>query len=77
MRYVVARFSKEQCEMAYRIYATDALKLIAENTAHFAGGNFPQSRYADVISRKRTKYDNMSAEEIAAEIIKGADLVVK
>lgn len=35
---------------AYRVYVTDALKLIAENTAKFSGGGYLKTRYYDVIN---------------------------
>lgn len=37
MRYVEARLKNQQREETYRIYLTDALKAIADNTAHYVG----------------------------------------
>ena len=33
----------------YQCYITDAVKMIAENTAKFASGVYPSKRYADVL----------------------------
>lgn len=49
MRYVMARYESEQRELAYRIYVTDALKQITENTAKFGGGGYIRARFADII----------------------------
>ena len=46
-----------------------------ENTAKFAGGNYINARYIDVIEPK--KVDNRTGDEIVADIIKRAGLVVK
>lgn len=51
-------------DTAYRIYVTDCLKLIAENTAKFVGGSILNCRYYDLISPK-----NDVPEESADEII--------
>lgn len=51
----------------YRIYITDTLKMIAENTAKFAGGSVPKSRYAEIIEPKPAEPEK-SAEEIIAEV---------
>lgn len=39
---------KQMQEKAYRIYVTDALKAITENTAKYAGGNYIKARYLDL-----------------------------
>lgn len=65
MRYVVLRWQKEQQKLAYRIYITDALQSIAENTAKMVdGGKYLNKRYYDVIST------NIQKEEKAENIIK-------
>lgn len=43
---------KQAQEKAYRIYVTDALKAIAENTAKYAGGSYMKARYFDAESPK-------------------------
>lgn len=48
--YCAAEWRAEQEEKAYRIYVTDTLKCIAENTAKFGGGNYIKTRFYDVIN---------------------------
>ena len=71
----MARINERTKTEAYRIYVTDALRVVAENTARFASGNYIKSRYADVIEPK--KQDNRTGDEIVADIFKRAGLVVK
>ena len=74
MRYVIARYNSFQREVAYRIYVTDCLRIMTENTARFAKGNYVQKRYADWLKPAPT--DNRTGAEIAADVIKKAGLVV-
>ena len=60
---------------AYRVYVTDALRLVTENTAKYAGGNYIKARYIEVIEPKQQ--DNRSCEEITADIVARCGLVVK
>ena len=61
----MARINERAKTEAYRIYVTDALRIVAENTA----------RYADIIDPK--KQDNRTCEEITADIVERCGLVVK
>ena len=58
-------------DTAYRVYVTDCLKLITENTGNIS----LKSRYYDIIHPK--KEDTRTGEEIVEDIIKRAGLVVK
>ena len=71
----MARLNERAKTEAYRIYVTGALRVVAENTARFASGNYIKARYADMIEPK--KQDNRTGDEIVADIIKRAGLVVK
>lgn len=71
----MARLNEKARNDAYRIYVTDALRSVAENTARYAGGNYIKARYADIIEPK--KQDNRTCEEITADIIARCGLVVK
>lgn len=71
----MARLNERAKTEAYRIYVTDALRVVAENTARFASGNYIKARYADMIEPK--KQDNRTGDEIVSDIIKRAGLVVK
>lgn len=58
------RYQKEQRKLAYRIYISDTLQIIAENTARLTeGGKYPTKRYFDVA------YKNAQKEEKAEDII--------
>ena len=65
---------RERKEEAYRIYVTDALRIIGQNTAKYAGGSYQQQRFADII--RPHKDDGRIGEEIAADVIKRAGLKV-
>ena len=71
----MARLNEKARNDAYRIYVTDALRIVAENTARYAGGNYIKARYAEIIEAKRQ--DNRTCEEITADIIARCGLVVK
>lgn len=71
----MARLNEKAKTEAYRIYVTDALRLVAENTARYAGGNCIKARYIDVVEPK--KQDNRTCEEITADIVARCGLEVK
>lgn len=71
----MARLNERAKTEAYRIYVTNALRVVTENTARFASGNYIKARYEDMIEPK--KQDNRTGDEIVADIIKMAGLVVK
>lgn len=62
----MAYFKKEQQEKAYKMYITDALKIIAENTAKQVGGSYLTARYAEMIEPK--KEETRTANEIIINI---------
>ena len=64
----IASFQREQEEKAYRIYVTDALKSIAENTgrALMSEGVGMSMRYVDIINPKPV--DNRTEAEIIDHI---------
>ena len=66
----------QQCsvEKAYKTYITDTLKIIAENTAEFAGGGAPTVRWADMIEPKPK--DTRTDDEIIADINKKCGLTM-
>lgn len=73
----MSQYLKQERDTAYRIYITDALKLITENTAGFVKGKamskrFYEIAYDDATSRQPEK----SAEETIEEVTKNAGLVV-
>ena len=74
MRYAIARYQSQQRDLAYRIYVTDCLRIISENTAKMCGGSYITAKFADIINPKPV--DNRAGEEIAADIINRAGIEV-
>ena len=74
MRYAIARFNQHQRDLAYRIYVTDCLRIISENSAKMVGGSYMKAKFTDIINPKPV--DNRTGEEIAADIIKLAGIEV-
>ena len=74
MRYAIARYQSQQRDLAYRIYVTDCLRIISENTAKMCGGSYITAKLADIINPKPS--DNRTGEEIAADIINRAGIEV-
>ena len=67
----MSKATQQAKDTAYRVYVTDCLKLIAENTGNIS----LKLRYYDIIQPK--KADTRTGDEIVADIIKRAGLVVK
>lgn len=76
MRYAIARYKERSLELAYRVYVTDCLRTLTENTAKFAGGSYITARFFDSIPKNK-RDDGRTGEEIAVEVIKRAGLVIK
>ena len=74
MRYATARFNQHQRDLAYRIYVTDCLRMVTENTAKMSQGAYSAARFYDIINPKHV--DNRAGEEIAADIINRAGIEV-
>lgn len=60
MRFVLARFEKEQREEAYRIYITDAIY-------YYARKQVLNYRYSELFEKMNV--DNRTGDEVAADII--------
>lgn len=73
-QHVLQTYKQEQKEFAYRVYVSDTLKLITENTAKYAGGSHLTTRWADIVAQKPA--DTRTGAEIARDVIKAAGLVV-
>ena len=74
MRYAVARYQSHQRDLAYRIYVTDCLRIIGENTANMGGVAYISAKFSDIINPKPA--DNRTGEQVAADIIKMAGIEV-
>lgn len=64
-QYIKQEFEKEQQETIYRVYLTDALQIISENTAHLGGGKAMGKRYWDIIDNGADEPQRTSDEVIA------------
>lgn len=73
-QHVIQAYNQEQKEFTYRVYVSDALKLITENTAKYARGSHLKNRWADIVEQKPV--DTRTGAEIARDVIKAAGLVV-
>lgn len=71
----MARLNEKAKTEAYRIYVTDALRIVGENTAQYVGGDYIKARYADMIEPK--KQDNRTCEEITADVVARCGLTIK
>ena len=74
MRYAIARYQSQQRDFAYRIYVTDCLRIVTENTAKMSGGSYITAKLSDIINPKPV--EKRTGEEIAADIIKRAGIEV-
>ena len=61
--------------MAYRIYVTECLRVMTENTAKQSGGSYIDKPFTDFIGNNKPK-DVRTAEEIIADVAKKAGLEV-
>lgn len=72
IEYVVSEYVADTQEEFYRAYITDALQILTKNTGRAVSeGLSINKRWYDILT---TKPDNRTADEIAADIIKGAGL---
>lgn len=74
MRYAMARFNQHRRDLAYRIYVTDCLRMVSENTAKMSQGAYTVARFYDIINPKPV--EKRTGEEIAADIIRRAGIEV-
>lgn len=79
IEHCISLFSKKQIDKAYRIYITDCLKAIAENTTHLLGmdgivdyGSHMQERFADIINfeqkKKIQEFEQKTTKEVVDDI---------
>ena len=74
MRYAIARFNQNQRDFAYRIYVSDSIRILTENTAKLVSGNYVTIRFVDMIKQKNS--ENKTGEEIFAEVVGKAGIEV-
>ena len=71
IEHCVETYTRMMEERQYRAYLTDALMIIAENTAKFARGRYLTQRWVD----RFKPVDNRTGDEIVADVIKNAGLI--
>ena len=71
IEHCIDAYAQMMEDRRYRAYVTDALMIMTENTAKFAGGKHLTQRWADQFK----PVDNRTAEEIAADVIRNAGLI--
>lgn len=76
MRYVEARFDDNKREEAYRIYVTEALRMISKSTAGMVGGTYMSRTYMDILKPAPEKPQE-SADDIVRGITERLHLHVK
>lgn len=74
--YVQARQAQYMEELMYRVYVTDALQKITENTANFAGGHIMPYRFYDAVYGDGDRKEKENAEEIIKDVTIKAGLEV-
>ena len=70
----MTEFERESKEQSYRVYVTNALKMVAENTAKYSSGSYPMQTWAEIIKPKPV--DTRTGNEIVADIISKAGLTL-
>lgn len=71
IEHCISVFCKNQKELQYKIYVTDALKAISENTARqlIDGGVVMSVRFFDLIAKKETTQEVKTGDQVAEEVI--------
>ena len=69
MRYCLAKREEYLTSKAYRIYMTDAVRILTENTARAFQGKYLEERWIDRVSPR--KEDNRTAEDIKQHMLEG------
>jgi hypothetical protein len=66
MRYVKAKLEMHAQEITYRMYLSEGIRAIAENTFIGNGGqgSYYSASLSDVLERRNEKVDNRTGEEI-------------
>ena len=68
INHIKNEYIKNQKEKIYKIYTAECLRLITENSAKIAGGNYMTAKYQDIIEPKQEI--QQTAEEIIDEFMK-------
>lgn len=67
-KYVIFKWQEREEEKLYRIYVTDCLKTLTDNTAKSSGGSYIKARYFDLINPPPE--DERTPEEVKNYMLK-------
>ena len=74
--HCISAFLERQEEKIYKVYVTDTLSFIAQNTGHFVHeGVAPGKRWIEIIEPKAE--DKRTGDEVAMDVIEKLGLKVK
>ena len=76
VRGLIPLWEEARRELSFRVYVTDALRWIAENTARIGGGRLPRDRWADGAGFFRGGTSEESAEETVMRIAREAGIAI-
>jgi hypothetical protein len=79
LQFAACAYKEYAEEKSFRVYVTDALRIVGENTARIGGGSSIKTRWEDIVDplwRKTTQADTRSAEEIVADVAERAGLII-
>lgn len=75
--YVKAKILDDTEELIYKRYMADGLKYVTESISQAFGGKYLHVSFFDLIDNNKKQTATRTGEEIAADVIKKAGLVVK
>lgn len=75
MRYAQARYNQHQRDLAYRIFVSEGLRILTENTAKMTQGAYLTVNFLDIINPKPK--DERSGAEIASDVLTRAGIEVR
>ena len=76
MLYVKSKILDDAEELIYKRYITDGLRDITESVSQAFGGNYLSVSFFDLIDNNKKQTTTRTGEELAADVIKKAGLVV-
>ena len=76
MLYVKAKILDDTEELIYKRYMSDGLKYVTESISQTFGGKYLYASFIDLINNNKKQTVTKTGEEIAADVIKKAGLVV-
>lgn len=73
MRYVSAKYEEYHKNLIYRIYVTDCLQYISENSAKVVAGKYQNLRFYEVINPQQFEQEEIDPKEVIDSISKKLD----